>query len=82
MWYASGLCRLLQVMTVDSVSGLVAIGQLREIDRKAVESQEWFLCNCDDSKIMLLSVELPFVRHRASGAKVREGRWLKEIPRY
>lgn len=80
--YAVGICRLIQNMAVDPMLALVAIGQLTEIDWKALEDQDWFPFNYDDGKILVLLAESLLVHCCASGAKVLEGGQPEVKPRY
>lgn len=61
---------------------LVAIGRSMEIWWDALDDLEWFPCNYDEGKIMVLPSKLTLARRSASGDAVREGERPEAKPRY
>lgn len=64
-------------MVVSTMLASVAFWLLKEIKRKAMEELEWFSFHYDYGKSMLLSMEPPLERLRASGSAIRE----REFPK-
>lgn len=78
----SSICWLVFNMAMNPVLALAALGRLTEIDWKAFEYQDLFLCNYDEGDVIVAPADPPLLRSITSGAEVREGVQSEVEPRY